>query len=119
MAAIIIVVVGGCFFLLHYMLFPPTMIWQEFRTTPVEDLGFAGKNIPREKANAVYFYRVVLCDVYQFSPGEYLDKYADDVAIGNLVFTQDKDRVEKFLEEKGVKLKIETSRYVRKALVRR
>jgi hypothetical protein len=106
------------FYGLNYMLFPPTMIWQKFDRTPVDDLGFAGKNIPLEKADTVYSYRVVLCDICDFSPSEYLEKYGDDVAINNLIFTQDKDRVVKFMEEKGVKLKIKYSHYHPKNLAR-
>ena len=103
-----------------FMLFPPKMIWQEFGRTPLADLGLAGKNIPPEKARTVYAYRIALCDVRgKFSPGEYLDKYGGDVAINNLIFTNDKARVTAFLEEKGVKLKIENVPYEPKALARR
>ena len=101
-----------------FMLFPPKMIWQEFGRTPIADLGLAGKNIPPEKARTVYVYRITLHNV-DFSPGEYLKKYGGDVAINNLVFTQDRDRVVKFMEEKGVKLKIENALYHPKALARR
>lgn len=116
----IVVILVSLFYLLYFMIFPPKMIWQEFNRTPIADLGFAGKNIPMEKAEIVYAYRVVLCDVGgKFSPGEYRKKYGDDVAIGNLVFTQDKDRVVKFMEEKGVKLLIKKAPYHPRAMTRR
>jgi len=103
-----------------FMLFSPTMIWQEFGRTPIADLGSAGKNIPPEKARTVYVYRITLCDVRgKFSPSEYLGKYGGDVAINNLIFTQDKDRVVKFMEEKGVKLRIKNVPYEPKVLVQR
>lgn len=103
-----------------FMLFPPKMIWQEFGRTPAQDLGLAGKNIPPEKARAVYAYRITLRDIGgKFSPGEYLEKYRDDVAINNLIFTNDKARVVKFMEEKGVKLKIVNAPYQPKVTARR
>ena len=105
---------------LSYMVFPPTMIWQEFGRMPVADLGSAGENILPEKESTVYAYRVTLRDVRgEFSPGEYIKKHGGDVAINNLVFTQDKERVRKFMEEKGVKLLIEKAPYHPKALARR
>lgn len=100
-------------------LFPPKMIWQEFGRTPIDDLGLRGENISPDKARTVYTHRVILRNVHQFSPGEYLKKYGGDVAINNLIFTQDKDRVVKFMEEKGVKLKIKNAPYHPKALARR
>ena len=114
-----VVILVSLSYLFHFMIFPPTMIWQEFSRTPIADLGFAGKNIPPKKAKTVYAYRVTLRDTRQFNPGEYLEKYGDDVAIGNLVFTQDKNRVRKFMEEKGVKLHVVNAPYYPKALARR
>lgn len=105
---------------LNYMVFPPTMVWQEFGRTSVADLGSAGENILPKKESTVYAYRITLCDVRgEFSPGEYLKKHGGDVAIKNVVYTDDKARVVKFMEEKGVKLKVVNAPYHPKALARR
>ena len=118
MVAVVLFAFCGTVLFLFYMLFPPTMIWQEFGRTPIADLGLAGKNISPEKAETVYAYRITVQDV-NFSPGEYLERHDDDVAINNIVFTQDKSRVIKFMEEKGEKMIIVNAPYHQKALALR